>query len=94
MLLEFEQNIEGCKTSVNAGDILLKIYFFFVIKVTGINSLFHDTQSVSHHYDLVEEAINGDFLILYGSVRGANDECAIFPFVAQGNHFGDVGPGF
>jgi hypothetical protein len=60
LLFIFEQHIESGQRSINAGDVLLQVYFVFIAQLfVGVDLLFQHTQAVAQHHYFVEEHVDG-----------------------------------
>ena len=56
-----EQNVEGSKTTINPGDVLLKLHLVLIIQlVVSVDLLLQYAQPVTHHHNFMEENIDGN----------------------------------
>src|SRR4051812_9722688 len=81
--LVFEEYIESCETSVNTCDVLLQINLFLIRKhFMSIDLLLHYPKPVPQHYNLVEEHVYFDFLLLKRLVAWLKYHDTILPAIS------------
>ena len=65
VLFFLEEDIEGGEAAIDACDVLLKVYFFFVAKIfIAINILFQHPKPVSCHNYFMKKNFNRNFFWL------------------------------